>query len=340
MMPKLARHFYSTILLLWLIAISGCSQTIPAQAPPASSVISPHLSVQDASTSAPITPSPTQLIVATTATPLSSTTRIPTLIVPSQTQINTPTPTKDTRQTAYYWRTWPVIPALSARALQVFTHGQELGNDLHSFSRIGDCQSVPAIFLGIYDSDRYWLDPKNTNLQVTIDQFSGSFQRGNITAKDGFGVSSVLTPLMSDPKLCQSNETPLECEYRLHKPIIAFIAMGTNWKPNYSAAFEGYLRQIVDFCIEHGVIPILVTKADNIETNNLLNVSIARVAYDYDMPLYNAWAAVQYLPNHGLEGDKIYLTADAWDARTFAGLKVLDAIWTSLKSVALPTLSP
>ena len=339
-MPKSARHFYSGILLLWVIAVSGCSPTVPTQAPSESSVISPQLSIPDTSTSAPITPSLTQQIVTTYASPLSSTTKSPTLLTPSQTQINTPTPMEDTRLTAYYWRNWPVIPTLSAQALQVFKHGQELGNDLHAFSRIGDCQSVPAIFLGIYDTDRYWFDPEDTYLQSTINQFLGSFQRENITAKDGFGISSVLTPLMSDPKLCQPTETPLDCEYRLHKPIIAFIAMGTNWKPNASASFERYLRLVVEFSIEHGVIPVMVTKADNIETNNLLNVSIAQVAYDYDMPLFNAWAAVQRLPNHGLEGDKIYLTTEAWDIRTFAGLKVLDAIWTSLKSELVPGLSP
>ena len=336
---NLTKHFYFGILLLFTMVISGCSPTIPTQAPSAGSVISPQISIPGTSTSAPETPAPTQLIVTTSAPSLSST-RIPTLLAPSQTPIDTPTPTADTRLNAYYWRNWPVIPTLSAQALQVFAHGQELGNDLHSFSRIGDCQSVPAIFLGIYDTDRYSLDTKNKDLQATIDQFSGSFQRENITAKDGFGISSVLTPLMSDPKLCQPTETPLDCEYRLHKPIIAFIAMGTNWKPNASATFERYLRQVVDFCIEHGVIPVLVTKADNIENNYLLNRSIAQVAYDYDMPLYNAWAAVQYLPNHGLEGDKIYLTTDAWDVRTFAGLQALDAIWTSLKAVPLPTLSP
>ena len=243
------------------------------------------------------------------------------------------TPTPDTRLGPRYWRTWPVIPTLSARALEVFQLGQELGNDTHAFSRIGDCQSVPTVFLGIYDTDRYWLDTDHEYLQLTIDHFAGSFSRSNVTVKDGFGVASVLTPLMADPQLCPANETPLECEYRLHKPVVAFIAMGTNWQPNSSATFERYLRQIVDFCIAHGIVPVLVTKADNIEEDFLLNQSIATVAYDYDMPLLNSWLAVQYLPNHGLEEDKIYLTPEAWDARNFAALEALDSIWSSFSSL-------
>jgi hypothetical protein len=49
------------------------------------------------------------------------------------------------------------------------------------------------------------------------------------------------------------------------------------------------------------------------------------------MPLLNSWLAVQYLPNHGLEEDKIYLTPEAWDTRNYTALEALDAIWNSLK---------
>ena len=316
--------------------MSACSQVISSQTPLISMANSTQPATFYTSTDIPPTQSPTEPILFNTTTPITSArpTSTSTITLPSGTPSSTVIPTTDDRLTAHYWRNWPAIPTLSVRAEQVFRRGQELGNDLHSFSRIGDCQSVPEIFLGIYDTDRYWLDPDDAYLQSTIDQFSGSFQRTNVTAKDGFGVSSVLTPLMANPNVCQSKETPLECEYRLYKPIIAFIAMGTNWNTNNSANFERYLRMIVDFCLEHGIIPVLVTKADNIEQDYLLNESMARVAYDYDMPLYNTWAAVQYLPNHGLEKDRIYLTTDAWDVRSFAGLQVLDSIWNSLRSLS------
>ena len=34
----------------------------------------------------------------------------------------------------------------------------------------------------------------------------------------------------------------------------------------------------------------------------------AQIAYDYDVPLWNFWAAVQPLPNHGLSSDNFHLT--------------------------------
>jgi hypothetical protein len=225
---------------------------------------------------------------------------------------------------------------VSGRLKEIYLKGQALGNDPKSFTRIGDCQSIPEVFLGIYDTDRYWLGENYQYLQTTIDRFSGAFGRENITAKDGFGVNSVFTPLMADPALCSSDETPLDCEYRLHKPIVAFVSMGTNWAPGSSARFEEYLRKIVDFCLEHGIIPVLMTKADNIEQDYLLNESIAQVAYDYDVPLLNTWAAVQYLPNKGLEADGIYLTPAAWDERAFTALITLDAVWTQLQAWDAP----
>jgi hypothetical protein len=232
------------------------------------------------------------------------------------------------------WQHWPVLPTLSARAAEIYRLGQSMGNDPHSFSRIGDCQSEPEVFMGVYDDpSRYTLHHNYLYLKITIEQFAGSFARSNVTAWRGFGVASVFSPLHNDPKVCTGSETPLECEYRLHKPILVFISMGTNWCKGCTAKFEEYLRKIVDFTIQHGVVPILSTKADNMEGDNSLNEAVARVAYEYDVPMWNFWRAVQYLPNHGLEADNIYLTVDGWNERGFSGLQTLDLLWTALRNL-------
>jgi len=150
----------------------------------------------------------------------------------------------------------------------------------------------------------------------------------------------MFSALYADPKVCTANETPLECEYRLYKPAFAFISLGTNWQPGASARFEEYLRKIVDFTIEHGIVPILMTKADNVEGDELLNRAIAQVAHDYDVPMLNSWMAVYYLPNHGLDDTGIYLTPDAWDERAFSALITLDRLWTQLSGLETPTPAP
>lgn len=240
--------------------------------------------------------------------------------------IITAAPTSDTRLTPKYWREWPVVPVLSIRAVEILKKGIEKGNDAHSFIRIGDCQGIPEVFLGIYGTDRYVLPLNHKTLSDTITFFSVSFERSNVTAKDGFGVSSVLSTLFTNSDLCKSNETPLGCELRRNKPAIAFIVMGTNWQANSSAKFEEYLREIVSILLEHGTLPVIVTKADNIEGDWMLNLAMAKVAYDYDLPLINAWRAVQYLPNHGLEDNRIYMLPSAWDERNLAALLTLDII--------------
>jgi len=249
----------------------------------------------------------------------------------------TPTATPDTRLPPNLWTQWPIVPTLSARAAAIYQQGQKMGNDPHSFSRIGDCQSEPAVFMGIYDDPtRYYFEPKYQYLQMTVNQFAGSFARTDVTARRGFGIASVFSPLQADPTVCNNNETPLDCEFRLHKPSFVIISMGTNWCKGCSVQFEKYLRMLVDYSIAHGVVPILSTKADDMEGDNSLNLAVARVAYDYDLPMWNFWLAVQYLPNGGLMKDNIYLTVAGWDERSFTGLQALDALWTSLEKLGIP----
>jgi hypothetical protein len=210
--------------------------------------------------------------------------------------------------------------------------GQRLGNDPHSFTTIGDCQSEPSVFMGIYDTDHYFLGEGYEHLEKTIWQFQGSFSRDSVTVKDGLSVASVLTPAWADPQRCEKGETPLECEIRLHRPVIAFINLGTNWNGGNEVTHEAYLRQVVDVLIEHGVVPVISTKGDNFEGDHRLNRSMARVAYDYDLPLWNFWLSLRDLPGKGIDGTREgnYLTTEAWGRRSFTGLQALDAVWRGL----------
>ena len=133
-------------------------------------------------------------------------------------------------------------------------------------------------------------------LQPTIDQFAGSWERHSQAVRGGFNVASVFSPMMSDKTACGKDETPLDCEFRLNKPSIVLISMETWWSKRPAETYETYLRQIVEYVLEHKAVPILATKADNLEGDWSINAAVARVAYDYDVPLWNFWAAVQPLP--------------------------------------------
>jgi hypothetical protein len=53
---------------------------------------------------------------------------------------------------------------------------------------------------------------------------------------------------------------------------------------------------------------------------------MAQVAYELHLPLWNFWATVQHLPNHGLDKnrDNEYLTRKGWDVRNLSALRLLD----------------
>ena len=134
----------------------------------------------------------------------------------------------------------------------------------------------------------------------------------------------------------------MTCEYRVNRPVIAFIMLGTN-DVYHPAEFEPQMRKIIEYSVEQGVIPILTTKADNKEGDGSINATIARLALEYQVPLWNFYAAVDPLSNNGLQEDMAHLTwgrnlfddpdamSKAWPQRNLTALQALDAVWQKIK---------
>lgn len=240
------------------------------------------------------------------------------------------------------WQTLPVIPSISPRTIEIYQKGVVLGNDPRAFSKIGDCGSTPAWFLGDFDRGERWYNLGGyTNLLPVIQEFQGSFSRTSLAARSGFNVSSIFAPLWADPQLCEANESPVDCEYRLHKPSFAFIMLGSN-DVYHPEEFEPGMRALIEFFIDRGVVPILSTKADNLEGDGSLNATIARLALEYDVPLINYWRALQALPDQGLQKDQVHITwgsnrfddpqamSKGWPIRNLTALQALDAVWRTV----------
>ena len=251
--------------------------------------------------------------------------------------------TPDMRLPPVRWQEWPIVPGMvSARTIKIFQLGQELGNNPQAFSKIGDCESTPTWFLGSFDGkpSDYSLGTY-TGLQSVINAFHGSYGRTSLAAGRGFTSANVLTSLWADRKTCGANETPLACEIRVNRPAFALIMLGTN-DVYHQDTFETNMRKILDFLVEKGVVPVLATKADNLEGDHAINAMIARLAYEYDIPLWNFWLAVQPLPDHGLQPDGSHLTwagpyfddparmQAAWPWRNLTALQVLDVVWQNV----------
>ena len=327
--------------LLMLLLLSACTplQPLSSQATAAATTTSTSTATQEA----PIPPTTTTTAPLLTETP-------PQLIAESTPELTatplpaTPRPTLGPQD----WQTLPVIPPVSERVIEIYLHGLASGNSPQAFSKIGDCESTPTWFLGDFDLDpkHYRLGPYQP-LEDVIANFHGSFGRTSLAARRGFKASSALTPLWADRTQCEKNETPLACEYRLHRPILAFIMLGTN-DVYHQDTFESQMRQIIEYTIERGIIPVLATKADNLEGDGSINAVIAQLAWEYDIPLWNFWLAVQPLPNQGLQPDGSHLTwaqnlfdepkvlENAWPMRNLTALQVLDAIWQVIEDAPVP----
>ena len=233
------------------------------------------------------------------------------------------------------WKEWPVIPTEVDSSLKnVYERGLSLGNDPHSFSIFGDCQSKPDAFFGVFETDptaSLFLSPE---LRETVEYFKGSFNRESPTSQDGTTPGALLWDQWHRGEYgCNFGETPVECELRIHRPSFVIIQVGTHFESRNTE----YLRKIILQLLDEGVVPILATKADNREKDERINRDMGLLASEYDLPLWNFWAAVSDLPNRGLytrsdrplQGD-IYLTDEAAQIHRVTGLESLDAVWRAV----------
>lgn len=242
------------------------------------------------------------------------------------------------------WKNAPVIPAvLSDHAREIYASGLEMGRDPQAFSKVGDCGGTPSWFLGAFDigpSD-YRLG-EYQYLDEVITYFQGSYGRSSLAVHDGFNAASILSPIRADRQFCEDGENPLACEFRLNNPSIALIMIGTN-DVYHVDEFEGRMRQIIEYTIEQGVLPVLASKPDNLEGDHRINQIIYALALEYELPYWNLWRAFQSLPNKGLQEDAAHVTfapnyfdnenamKAGWPHRNLTALQVLDFLWRELE---------
>ena len=270
-------------------------------------------------------------------TPLPSATSKPRTVspitpVPTRTATSIPVPS-GTASAA--WKSWPVIPESVDPSLQrVYERGLALGNDPQAFSIFGDCQTRPEEFFGVFETDPEVFETLDPELQEIIENFKGSFTRESSTSQDGTTPGSLLWIQWHRGDYgCTFAETPVECELRTHRPSFVIIQIGTHFESRNTE----YLRRIILQLMDAGVVPVLATKADNREKNERINRDMALLAVEYDLPLWNFWAAVSDLPNRGLytrddrplQGD-IYLTEEAAERHRMTGLEALNVVWRAV----------
>lgn len=266
------------------------------------------------------------------ATTVPTETRLPKVDVSTTPGTASTSPPKTPALNSAAWKGWPVIPSIIDPSLsKIYERGLRLGNDPHAFSIFGDCQTRPDEFFGVLESDPLVFESLPLELRETVNHFKGSFTRDSSTSQDGTTPGALLwTQWHRGEYGCTFAETPVECELRVHRPSFVIIQIGTHFESRNTE----YLRKIINQLLDAGVVPILATKGDNREKDERINRDMALLAAEYDLPLWNFWAALSDLPDRGLyvmkgrEGQgAIYLSEEAALRHRMTGLAALNAVW-------------
>ncbi len=255
------------------------------------------------------TPTVTPTPVPPTATPRGPT---PT-IDPNATATLTPTPSPtplppDNVNGVPIDRIINLSPVVQENVRQIFAKGQQLGNDPHRFTRVGDSIIEHPHFMVKFDTPDYNLG-QYAYLQDVLNYYRGSFGRNSLSVRRGLHSWSWANPTWADKDQCLPDEGPVACEYRVDKPSIAFIVLGSNdvGVPEY---FRQSMDDLVKFTIDQGVIPIIASKADRHEGESNINNTILReLAAKYQVPLWDFDAVAGTMPNRGVDpADGTHLT--------------------------------
>ncbi len=205
---------------------------------------------------------------------------------------------------------YPYLSDISQRVYQIYQTGLARGNRPNAFSIIGDSNSQNPAFMKPIDWGNYNLG-NYPYLQSTIDYFKGSFGISGPASIGGFNTEKVLDPAAA-PASC-NGQSPLVCEYNATRPSVALILLGTGDQHGWQG-FEDRYRKIIQTSIDMGVIPVLMTKPDDLECrdNNascgFINGRIAALAYEYGVPLLNLRQVVERLPQGGTTGDGFHFS--------------------------------
>lgn len=208
-------------------------------------------------------------------------------------------------------------PQVVRRIRDLFELGGTLGNRPDVFSKIGDSITVAPHMLNPIGDGLYNLGDFQY-LQGVIDHFATSEARDNhspfnnlsLAAGIGWPAHAAIDSRFADPSLCEPGETPLTCEYRVVRPAFALILFGANDVSRFSASiYEGNLQEIVQTSVDLGVIPIISTlpnRAGYEEQVAEFNTVVRETAAQFSIPVWDYHAAMEGLPENGLDVDGIH----------------------------------
>jgi hypothetical protein len=187
----------------------------------------------------------------------------------------------------------------------IAARGRELGRNPRAFSKLGDSGVLLESNLVRFDNGPVNLGPY-AFLQPAVDHFAGSWSRYGEGARVSLTAIGTFDPMWADPQACAPGEHMLACEIRLHNPAVLLVRLGTN--DGSAGLYDQYMRDIVRYAVDNGVIPVLGTKADRFEGSDSINLATRAIAAELRVPLWDFDVLAETLPNRGLSSDNAHLS--------------------------------
>jgi hypothetical protein len=234
---------------------------------------------------------------------------------------------------------------ITPRARQIFTQGAKAGRDPRMFTIAGDSNSAWPRHLGRLTANSLDRTPFIGYSHV-LQRFDPAFARPGVAVGGGYRAADMFLPERAHPT-CAPREPMFPCELRQSRASVVFIQLGTGDKFAWRE-FESNLKRMIDHAIQNNVVPVLMTKADDLESIqggaglNHINDAIRRQADAYQLPLidwYTASRSQPVIPNpelpkrpfiqnglHDEWGYYFHLTDEAFALRVQSNLQVLDAL--------------
>lgn len=242
----------------------------------------------------------------------------------------------------------PAYMSTTARGKTLLQAALKAGRDPRMYTIAGDSNAAWGLVPGLLVGGQINVPARYPTLRGTIARYDAALVRQSVAVGGGFRVADMFDAAFDrKPTICAPDEGVYVCELRLSKASIVFIQLGTGdrfvWRD-----YETTLRRMIDTAIASNVLPILFTKADEMEQYQggapmgYINDVIRRLAAEYQVPWVDFFAATRPLPTipnpklpdrpfiqHGLHdewGYYFHLTEEGRTLKLICMLQMLDVV--------------
>lgn len=237
---------------------------------------------------------------------------------------------------------------MTPRGKAMLQQGIKAGRDGRLFTMAGDSNAQWPVLLGLQVGGEIDVAQRQPSLRDVLARFAPGLAHVSVAVGGGFRAADMFdVNFAQKPATCLPAEGVFACELRLSNASVVFIQLGTGdrfaWKD-----YEPTYRAMLDTALAANVLPVLFTKADEMESYQggapmgYLNDVVRKLAAEYQLPMVEFFAATRDLPTvpnpdlpnrpliqHGLHdewGYYFHLTEEGRTLKLVSMLQMLDAL--------------